>query len=284
MIPLSQMRADEKYKGVDGGLYGGGSNVPPEKLMTAALAAAAKVQPLAADGAPSPDGKIVLVSMGMSNTTMEFSTFKKIADADSLKNPKVQIVDLAQGGQDAPKWNVTEGKTPWTQAEERLKAAGVTDNQVQAIWLKQALVAQGRFGEFPKHSDQLKSDIQANIELAKKHFPNLKLVYLSSRIYAGYATTSLNPEPYAYEGAFSVRGVIEDELKTDLKGPVILWGPYLWADGTKGRSQDSLVWKREDLTDKDGTHPSESGRKKVADLLLNFFKTDPTAKTWFVKG
>ena len=31
-----------------------------------------------------------------------------------------------------------------------------------------------------------------------------------------------------------------------------------------------------------GTHPSDSGRRKVAGLLLRFMKTDPTAKTWFI--
>jgi hypothetical protein len=31
----------------------------------------------------------------------------------------------------------------------------------------------------------------------------------------------------------------------------------------------------------DGTHPSPSGRRKVAEQLLRFFKTDPTAKPLF---
>jgi lysophospholipase L1-like esterase len=41
------------------------------------------------------------------------------------------------------------------------------------------------------------------------------------------------------------------------------------------------VWKPEDLGP-DGTHPSDSGRRKVAELLLRFVKADPTAKMWFV--
>ena len=62
--------------------------------------------------------------------------------------------------------------------------------------------------------------------------------------------------------------------------PVLLWGPYLWADGTVPRS-DGLVWNCEDLAD-DGVHPSESGRQKVADMLLNFFTTDSLARVWFL--
>lgn len=287
LVPLTQLTGDATYKGQTGGLYGNGSNEPPAKLKSAALAAAAQIQPLNADGKPAPDGRIVLISMGMSNTTMEFSTFVQLANNDHDKSPKVQIVDCAQGGQDAPKWNTAApgDHSPWPNAEQRLKSAGVTDAQVQVIWLKQAIAGQGRLGEFPKHGDQLTADVEQNIKLARERFPNLKLVYLSSRIYAGYATTPLNPEPYAYEGAFAMRNVILNQLKTDLPkdGAIILWGPYLWADGTKGRSQDDLVYTREDLVG-DGTHPSASGRQKVAQLLLKHFKTDPTAKGWFCKN
>ena len=97
------------------------------------------------------------------------------------------------------------------------------------------------------------------------------MIYLSSRIYAGYATTILNPEPYAFESAFAVRWVIQSQ---PADGPVILWGPYFWNDGA--------TWRREDFRE-DGTHPSPAGRQKVARQLLNFFMTDPLAKLWFVK-
>ena len=65
------------------------------------------------------------------------------------------------------------------------------------------------------------------------------------------------------------------------KAPLLLWGPYLWADGTRGRKMDSLVWERGDFGD-DGVHPSTAGRQKVAELLLDFYTTDPLAKSWFV--
>jgi hypothetical protein len=42
------------------------------------------------------------------------------------------------------------------------------------------------------------------------------------------------------------------------------------------------VYVREDL-ERDGTHPSGSGREKVAKLLWGFFSSDETAKGWFMK-
>lgn len=283
LVPLTQMKPGETYKGVGGGLYGGGRNEPPEKLMKAALAAGAKVRPLGADGQPADDGRVVLMSLGMSNTTMEFARFKQIADRDPRKSSLVTIVDAAQGGQDAAKWDVPADtpRSPWTVADQRLKTAGVTTKQVQAIWIKQALAGPQRLGEFPAHADALKRHVEAIVRQAKEHYPNLRLVYLSSRIYAGFATSALNPEPYAYESAFAMRGVIDDEMNGDLAEPVVLWGPYLWADGVKGREQDALVWTHDDFAG-DGTHPSTSARQKVADLLLTFFTSDPTAKMWFV--
>lgn len=68
-------------------------------------------------------------------------------------------------------------------------------------------------------------------------------------------------------------------------GPVVVpwlsWGPYIWADGTRPRS-DGLVWLCSDLQS-DFTHPSTNGVSKVASQLLAFFKTDPTTTPWFLK-
>jgi hypothetical protein len=178
--------------------------------------------------------------------------------------------------------------------DERLRQAGVTPQQVQAAWVKQALPGPANLGDFPKHAEVLKGHMVGLLDQAKRRLPNLRIAYLSSRIYAGYARTPLNPEPYAYESAFMVRWLIQDQVRGEpslnfdpergpVKSPLLLWGPYLWADGEKGRKIDDLVWKPEDLGP-DGTHPSASGREKVARLLLNFMKTDPTAKGWFSKA
>jgi hypothetical protein len=282
--PLTEMSADDKYKGEDGGLYGSGRNEPPEAHAKLAAKEAAKIVPLNADGKPSANGKIVLVSISMSNATQEFSLFKRLADADAAKSPRVTIVDCAQGGQAMAQWVDSKGRA-WTEADRRIDAARISPKQVQVAWIKLANV--GPTGELTEHGKKLQKDTLAVLHNAKERFPNLRIAYLGSRIYAGDATTRLNPEPYAYESAFVVRWLIQDQIKGDAalgldKSPLLLWGPYLWADGTTPRKSDGLIWERGDLGG-DGTHPSDSGRRKVAEMLLKFFKTDPTAKGWFAK-
>jgi hypothetical protein len=115
----------------------------------------------------------------------------------------------------------------------------------------------------------------------------VRTLYFSSRIYAGYSLIPLSPEPFAYEDGFAVRWLILDQIEgggvtgvTYENAPVLLWGPYLWADGAIPRS-DGLAWLCEDLLS-DGVHPESSGRQKVAEMLLDFFSTDPLTSTWFV--
>src|SRR5205823_2426171 len=55
----------------------------------------------------------------------------------------------------------------------------------------------------------------------------------------------------------------------------------LWTDGEAGRS-DGLIGHVTDVVS-DCTHPSSIGVRKVSDQLLAFFKTDPTARTWFLR-
>ncbi len=141
----------------------------------------------------------MLTSIGMSNTTQEFSAFVRLANDDGEKSPKVVIVDGAQGGQTANVWANPGARNPWEVLDWRLQQAGVTARQVQAAWVKQAVAAPEYLGDFPKHAEALKGHMLGLLKQLKRRFPNVRLVYLSSRIYAGYATTRLNPEPYAYE-------------------------------------------------------------------------------------
>ena len=287
------------YKNSQGGLYPRGGNSRPPALEAAALALATQIQPLDATGAPNASGKIVLLSIGMSNTTQEFASagtgaFKPRADADSSKNPRVLIVDGAQGGEDATRW-VDPNAPTWAAADTRITNSGATPLQVQAVWLKQALARPIDYGVFPGHAQALRDDLEIMARNIHLRYPNAKLLYFSTRTRAyTNVPTGQNPEPFAFEGGFSEKWAIEDQIagRNNLnwdaaQGPVVaplmLWGPYLWADGTDPRS-DGFIWECADLKT-DFTHPSvDGGVPKVGTQLLAFFKTDSTAAPWFLRS
>ncbi len=72
-----------------------------------------------------------------------------------------------------------------------------------------------------------------------------------------------------------------DPKRGEVKAPWLSWGPYLWANGTTKRA-DGFFYEERDFGC-DGTHPSAAGQRKVAELLLNFFKTDSTTRPWFLR-
>lgn len=287
-IPLNELGSN-LWKTAPGGLYPNGLNTRPQKHEQDGQAISKTLIPLDSFGIEDPsNGKIVLLSIGMSNATQEFSAFKLLADTFRNKNPKLLIVDGAQGGQTA---SVIKNPNAnfWTVVNQRLFQQKVSGKQVQAVWLKEANA--NPTATFPKHADDLKNDIKLIVQILKQKYPNLKLLYLSSRIYGGYANTALNPEPYAYESGFSIKWLVEEQINGDsslsyqgasIKSPWLSWGPYLWAKGNTART-DGLLWLPADFA-ADGTHPSNSGRLKVANLLLQFFSTDSTCIPWFLKS
>lgn len=291
--PICDMSAADRYKGEDGGLYGGGRNEPPEAPGKAALAESQKIGPLDRVGKPSKDGKVGFISIGFSNTTQEFQKFQQLLKSVTVP-PHLAVVDGAMGGRDAPMWasnKAPAGPGPWDVLMKRLDAAGVAPAQVQAVWLKMVLARPNAYGEFPKHVQVYKENMVVIVQRIKRTFPNARIVYLSTRIYGGYAGGG-SPEPYAYETGFGVRGLILDQIKGspelnydaakgEVKAPLLLWGPYTWANGTTPRS-DGLVWEVSDYQP-DRLHPSPaSGQEKVARRLLEFLQTNPTARPWFV--
>lgn len=287
MVPLIDLGTG-LYKGYMGGLYPGGTNLRPAAHSAAAnrLERLVMVDP---NGVPDEFGHAVLLSIGMSNATQEFSRFVQIEQSDPNRNHQIVIVDGAQSGWTASRIADPNQNAPyWSTVASRLALNGVTSLQVEAIWLKDA--EGDPVDPFPLHAQVLKANMEAILVLLRVRFPNVKQVWLSSRIYAGYASTTLNPEPYAYESGFAFRWIVEDQLaglsgmnydpaRGIVRVPWVAWGPYLWADGLVPRS-DGLVWECTDLQS-DGTHPSASGQDKVAQRIRAFLYADPLARRWF---
>jgi hypothetical protein len=324
LVPITDMIGP--YKGENGGLYGGGKNDPPEAHRAAHLKEAAQIVPLDANGEPASDGKIGFITIGFSNPNIESEDFIRTANADAQKAANVILVNGCIGGRSAVMWawdgaailpeaeqkrldaemdmlHMPKGirksspgmeKDTWPTLAKRVESAGLSAKQVQIVWLKQVEANPKPLGEFPAHARALQADITSMLNIARHHYPNLRVVYLSSRTFGGWSgRESGSPEPYAYESGFGTRWIVQSQIRGDtllnfdpsrgeVKAPLVLWGPYLWAQGNSPRKLDGLTWTQADVR-ADQLHPNESGTRKTTALLLNFFKTNEGASRWFLK-
>lgn len=312
--PLAEM-GRATWKGFSGGHYPGGEAVPAAHA-TEGLRRARAIGPLDGEGRPDPAGKYALLSIGMSNTTQEFcrgpvtncsaGSFVGQALADPAgRRAGLVLVDGAAGGQSAVDWIDPQDPNYTRVRDTRLAPLGLTERQVRIVWLKVANPGpRVALPDPAADAFQLEQFMGAILRAVKQRYPNLEMVFASNRTYAGYASTSLNPEPYAYESGFAVKWLVEAQIEQmagpgnpadpvagnlayagpSAAAPWVGWGPDLWASGTKPRAADGLVWLPEDFQS-DGTHPSpEFGTPKVGGLLLTFFKTSEFTRCWFVQG
>lgn len=308
LIPLTDM-GPRRYKTFAGGLYPGGNQMPADHAAAGAEKAAA-IQPRDTSGAPDPAGKYVLLSIGMSNTTQEFCsgggglpcdsfTFMGQAALDpEVEKDELTIANGALGGRSAAFWDSPNDPDYNRVRDFVLAPQGLSEAQVQIVWVKVA--NPGPRVSLPAASSDAYTLLTQTGNIAralKVRYPNVQQVLLSTRTYGGYATTALNPEPYAYESGFAAKWAVgaqieqmrtgeidprAGDLNYDTVAPWIAWGAYLWARGMDPRS-DGLFWVRSDFQS-DGTHPSTSGRQKVGTLLLSFFKSSPQTRCWFLAG
>src|SRR5204862_5929646 len=127
-----------------------------------------KIRPLNTAGQPADDGKIGFITVGFSNPNMESVVFKRAADADPQKSPRVEIVNGCIGGRAAVMWAwdgsdifpqaeqerldkemdllrmpkerrrsaAGTAKDTWPTLAQRIKDASLSPKQVQVAWLK----------------------------------------------------------------------------------------------------------------------------------------------------
>jgi hypothetical protein len=318
--PLDDLGTGLHLERFEGGLYPDGANQPPPEHLAEGVSRALSIEPLDTDGNPDPDGSYLLLSIGMSNATQEFCardwdapgcdpwTFMgQAAVHPDVRREGLQIVNGAKGGEVATNWDHPQDSNYFRIRDRVLAPRGLSEAQVQIVWVKSgnpfpsvSLVnCPGELQSCPGvDAVALTVTLGDTVRALQTRYPNLKLVLLSSRIYAGYAgypvvLWDLNPEPYAYESGFSVKWLIEaqidqmsgagvDPLGGDLDyagTPWLGWATYLWADGTTPRS-DGLAWECADV-DSDGTHPAQSGEQKVGAELLDSVLTSPVSAPWF---
>jgi hypothetical protein len=181
----------------------------------------------------------------------------------------------------------------------RLNPLGLSENQVQAIWLN-VEIPRGSVG-LPSDSADVYGVVTSVAQVArtlKIRYPMLQLLFVTSPIFGGYSAADSAHEPYNYEAGFAVKWVIESQLAemrneapnpragslsyVKKTAPVIVWGPYLWSNGNSPRT-DAFQWDRIDFKT-DGIHLSQTGETKMATVLLEFFRTSLYTRCWFLIG
>lgn len=144
------------------------------------------------------------------------------------------------------------------------------------------------------------------LRFLKIAFPNLKLVFLTSRMYPFGATPqNINADPYAFEYAFAVQQLIRaqivqadnggstDPVAGDLSytnAPVAVWGPYFYAGQCSGTfadvRSDGLCYSSSDMA-ADQVHPAQGAITKIVSGFSNWagemswFQNSPFASPWF---
>ncbi len=264
-----------------------GQNAMPAAHHAAGSAIAASLQPLDANGnVNSSNGKIVAIAEGMSNTYLEMEAFRKqFFQSNPAVNPKFQFINLAQPGCDLLCW------LEW--------GVGAIDPQVQIVLLKHSnnrpqqangapvtpsppfTTAQSK--RFPFHADTTHGMLEKRILDLKIKYPNLKLLFITSRSYGGWTcdpSDNTFREPVAFEEGFSVKWLVEDQVTgkgpdlafvgPNAKAPWMAWGPYLW-DST---------WPQ-DWFEAAGGHLCTTGQTFIAKLWYDFLMQDSTSRPWF---
>jgi hypothetical protein len=298
LVPFNDLGPAPYAYGYYGGLYEDGSNTIPADHLEAGLRRASLIQPLDANGKPSPDGKIVFLTAGYGETERIGNAFAGLANADYRVNRRALVVaNAAHEGFDAPSWFAPMATANFNRIRDQILApAGVTEKQVQAAWIQMTTTEDSP--PLPRQDAvayRVKGYIATALRNLKTRYPNLQVAYLSSSVYGGYANT----EPYNYESALSVRWVILGQVTLMRTGflwdtriadvnyekgsvPWVAWGPYFWANGTMPRA-DGVTWERDDFGD-DGATLSEKGAQKAAMMLFEFMIQEPTAAHWFRTG
>jgi len=313
--PISDLGTGLYLGQFEGGLYENGSNAVPADHNQAGVQLASQVQPI--------NGKIVFLGIGMSSAQDEFDAFvQQAASNRGVNHNTLVILNGAKGQQVACLWTVAFGppstSCPRSSGVENeydriktqlLASLHLTEDQVEVLWAYDA----DKLPTVSLPSSQadaytLEGYSGAIARAARLRYPNLKLMFLTSREYAGYATIPLNPEPFAYESGFSMKWLIQaqinqirtgqiDPIAGDLDynqgvAPWMVWAAYTWADGTTPRS-DGFVWCDGQSgapcfgdvdVQSDGTHPSAEGSGDLATLQMNYFLSSPYAAPWFLSG
>lgn len=297
-IPLTELGSNLYLNRYSGGLFPGGTNTMPSAHATAGLSKSSLIQQRNSSGtATTTNGVIVMLSIGMTNTNLEFGQFETAVRTTLSGNRNVVVINGASGSEQyVTAWDQTSDTQYSRILSTLLTPRGLAESQVQAVWMKLAISSptSSLASSTTPDAYTLKATLGHVVRTLKSRYPNLQQVFFSSRSYAGYTSSAVNPEPYAYESGFAVKWLIEAQINQMDTGtvdsqagnlnydngtaPWISWGPYIWANGTT-TSTDGVSWSQSDFQS-NGLNVSTAGANKIRDELTEFFDNSPYT-SWY---
>jgi len=200
-IPLNDLGTGFYLGQFQGGLYPNGLNHPPLEHEAEGMERAQNMMPLNTSGMPNSIGKIVLLAIGMSNTTQEFcsgdypncdprSFMGQAAAHPWVNHETLEFVDGADYGQAASAWEsdgpVGEGNYDRVR-DTVLAPRGLSEAQVQIVWVKLANVGPHYLlPDFNADAFELQESLGNIARTVRNRYPNIKIMFLSSRRCCGY--------------------------------------------------------------------------------------------------
>lgn len=287
-IPLIDMGL-QTYLGFTGGLYPGGSNVPPGVYGKDLVNFATNIIPRDSNGRSSAKGKIGFISLGASTCGNMMKALIQKTVGNPLTNPSLFLVNCCNGNQTASINNIMNPADPyWTHVDIRLQSTHLAYKQVQVIYLETDDSISTM--DFPGRPYRTRDEYEIALRLFKTKFPKLKLVYVLGRTTTFHVKMIPNVEPCPYYNGWACKFVIEDQINgktgTKYKGinavaPMITWGWYEWANGTNVPRSDGFTWEASDT--QDGIHGTLAGEDTLSAYFQKFLLTDSAAKIWYAK-
>ena len=267
----------EKY---ETGLYPGGKNDMPDPHRRAGDRSAAAIRPLDLDGKPSPDGKILALTVGHSNCNMYFGALQKRLQQNAAQlHPRFELLNAAVGGQQLPEIVQLQGKV-WDRQKKLLEAPGCSANQVQVVFFHTTYhtwknTTQAAPRPFPRTMQAMQADMAKVLRHLVGLYPNLRIAYVTAdgfRHFTGW-------EPHVWQEAFAIKWLVESQIRgeagTAFEGPDralpwLEWGPYIWDNG----------WGRDYFTD--GVHPAPKALDIFVDKYWAHFAADSVSRAWLL--
>lgn len=281
------------YRGLVGGLYPDGENLRPFNHTQNLEEVAILIKGRRVDGrVDNTDGSVVMLGIGNGSAGSSFAEFARIAKADTVLSSRVHFINgcRVEVSLDALQ---SSSSAYWAEIGIALESESKSGSQVQVVWL-QAEDLQNSDTAFPTSAVALAEKLRAVCETMRNVFPNLRIVYLSSRPYAGYADHAAlevrpglrSPRDNSY--GWAVKFLVENQLKR-IPGytfgtesdpiPGLTWCTDDWADGDLENSV-GLKWECSDF-DESGIELSPSGAVKTGSRIYQFVSKDVISQPWF---